>query len=433
MTNPTTFSALNQAIATSQELLTTYAFSDELLGDLTTAFGSEYNRDAAEDLVTQWQTEDFNSFPEIEIRNSAEINGANGAYSVDTNKIYIAEEYLLTNADNINAVSDLILEEYGHYVDAEINPEDGAGDEGALFSGLVQGQSFTDEQLQLLKAENDRAIVTIDGEEIAIEQAVHDDNKAFGEGDDFYEGGRRSDFLDGNGGNDELYGYFKDNNETTVIPDGDDTLYGGSGDDTLKIGGLSGDGGGNNQLYGEDGNDILEGANDKDTLIGGNGHDTLIGGNGDDYLEGGDGHDLLIGDFVSSGNGNDTISGGSGNDTIYAKDGDDLVYGGSDNDLITGLGGNDTLYGENGKDTLIGGAGADQFVFNDLSEGIDVIQDFTIRESDKIMIGSGFGATSTDLFLFSYDSGNGKLSFDGTHFATLNTNSGFDIEQDIIF
>ncbi|MDJ0692085.1 MAG: hypothetical protein QNJ41_26775 [Xenococcaceae cyanobacterium MO_188.B32] len=170
MTNPTTFSALNQAIATSQELLTTYAFSDELLGDLTTAFGSEYNRDAAEDLVTQWQTEDFNSFPEIEIRNSAEINGANGAYSVDTNKIYIAEEYLLTNADNINAVSDLVLEEYGHYVDAQINPVDAFGDEGDIFAGLVQGQSFTDEQLQQLKLENDRAVVAIDGSEISIEQ-----------------------------------------------------------------------------------------------------------------------------------------------------------------------------------------------------------------------------------------------------------------------
>ena len=172
MINQTTFSTLNQAIAGAQELLTTFAFSDELLGDLTTAFGDEYNREAALDLVSQWQSGEFGSFPEIEILSSDTINGANGAYSVDTNKIYITKEYLLANADNINAVSDLILEEYGHYVDAQINPEDGAGDEGALFSGLVQGESFTDEQLQLLKAENDRAVVTIDGEEIAIEQQI---------------------------------------------------------------------------------------------------------------------------------------------------------------------------------------------------------------------------------------------------------------------
>ncbi len=53
MNNLNTVSILNSAIAKSQELLTTYAFSNELLGDLTTAFGSEYNRDAAQDLVTQ--------------------------------------------------------------------------------------------------------------------------------------------------------------------------------------------------------------------------------------------------------------------------------------------------------------------------------------------------------------------------------------------
>ena len=42
---------LSQAIATSQELLTKYAWGDELLGDFTTAFGSEYNRYAAEELI----------------------------------------------------------------------------------------------------------------------------------------------------------------------------------------------------------------------------------------------------------------------------------------------------------------------------------------------------------------------------------------------
>ncbi|MDJ0689273.1 MAG: hypothetical protein QNJ41_12260 [Xenococcaceae cyanobacterium MO_188.B32] len=49
------------------------------------------------------------------------------------------------------------------------------------------------------------------------------------------------------------------------------------------------------------------------------------------------------------------------------------------------------------------------------------------------MIGSGFGVTSNDLDLFSYDSGNGALSFQGNHFATLNTDSGFVISEDIIF
>ncbi|MEL7407679.1 MAG: FG-GAP-like repeat-containing protein, partial [Cyanobacteria bacterium J06558_2] len=42
--------------------------------------------------------------------------------------------------------------------------------EGAIFSGLVQGESFTDSELQQLQLENDKAVITLDGEEIAIEQ-----------------------------------------------------------------------------------------------------------------------------------------------------------------------------------------------------------------------------------------------------------------------
>ena len=181
MTIQTTSTILNNAIATSQELLTQYSLSEQLLGDLTTAFGSEYNSDAAQELITQWQTGEFGSFPEFEIRSAEEINGANGAYSADTNKIYISEEYLLANADDVKAVSDLILEEYGHFVDASINSVDAAGDEGAIFSGLVQGESFTDSELQQLQQENDKAIITLDGQEIAIEQQTETGGSFFTE------------------------------------------------------------------------------------------------------------------------------------------------------------------------------------------------------------------------------------------------------------
>ncbi len=170
MTIQTTSTILNSAISSSQELLTQYSLSENLLADLTTAFGTEYNSEAAQELITQWQTGEFGAFPEIEIRSANEINGANGAYSADTNKIYISEEYLQANANDVRAVSDLILEEYGHFVDASINSVDSAGDEGAIFSGLVQGESFTEGELQQLQLENDKAVITLDGQEIAIEQ-----------------------------------------------------------------------------------------------------------------------------------------------------------------------------------------------------------------------------------------------------------------------
>ena len=170
MTIQTTSTILKNAIASSQELLTQYAFSENLLADFSIAFGADYDSDTAQELITQWQTGEFTAFPELEIRSAAEINGANGAYSADTNKIYISEEYLLANANDVGAVSDLILEEYGHFVDARINSVDSAGDEGAIFSGLVQGEFFTESELQQLQLENDQAVITLDGQEIAIEQ-----------------------------------------------------------------------------------------------------------------------------------------------------------------------------------------------------------------------------------------------------------------------
>ncbi|MGF1488700.1 MAG: hypothetical protein ACFBSE_16570 [Prochloraceae cyanobacterium] len=161
---------LNEAIVGVQDLLTTFAFSNQALADFNIAFGSTYNREIALSLINQWQIGDFASFPQFEIRSFPEINGANGAYSVDTNKIYIAEEFLLANTGNLSAIVDLVLEEYGHFIDAQINSVDAKGNEGAIFSSLVQGETLNQKQIEQFQAENDIAVVNIDGQEIIIEQ-----------------------------------------------------------------------------------------------------------------------------------------------------------------------------------------------------------------------------------------------------------------------
>ena len=469
MTNQTTFSILDDAIATSQVLLTKYAFGDELLGDFTTAFGYKYDRYAASDFITQWQTGNFSSFPEIEIRSSAEINGANGAYSVDTNKIYIAEEYLLANADDIGAVSDLVIEEYGHYVDSRINSVDSAGDEGAIFSGLVRGESFTDGELQQLKLENDKAVVTLDGKEIAIEQRLIADNLLKGgNGNDSIDGGKGNDTIYGYGGNDTLYG---GDDPRVGVNDGDDKLYGGDGNDILDGGqrgndylnggngndklyggsgndklyggtgfdqlfGESGDdlleggdnsdklygGSGNDKLYGdkgsekgedklygEDGNDELHGGNYNDTLDGGSGNDKLYGGNHRDKLYGGSGNDILDGD-----SGNDTLKGGSGDDKLYGEVGDDELYGDSGNDILKGNSGNDKLYGDDGNDILDGGSGNDTLIGGN---GKDTFEVKNFNEKDYFDGGTGIDTiifkTSDNRNLTVEWSENEELTVDG--------------------
>lgn len=85
-------------------------------------------------------------------------------------KIYLAKEFLLANESDTEAIAKVIIEEYGHYIDSQINSSDTPGDEGAIFAALVLGEELGEDRLQKLKEEDDSAVVTIDGEKVAIEQ-----------------------------------------------------------------------------------------------------------------------------------------------------------------------------------------------------------------------------------------------------------------------
>jgi Ca2+-binding RTX toxin-like protein len=109
------------------------------------------------------------SLPQFEVRSDQDLAGALGAFSAQTGKIYLTESLVKGDHGQLNAV---LLEEIGHYLDFHFNGAiDSAGDEGAIFAELVQGHALTTATLQALKAENDWATVTIDGQSIQIEQA----------------------------------------------------------------------------------------------------------------------------------------------------------------------------------------------------------------------------------------------------------------------
>ncbi|MFN7281910.1 MAG: hypothetical protein ACK5UF_00950, partial [Dolichospermum sp.] len=96
------------------------------------AFGTQYDHTVATNLRSQWLVGDFSSFPQIEILDSSILGNASGAYGTSTNKIYLAANFLDTATEtDIIAV---LLEEYGHFIDAHINQTDSAGDEGDIFS-----------------------------------------------------------------------------------------------------------------------------------------------------------------------------------------------------------------------------------------------------------------------------------------------------------
>ena len=123
--------------------------------------------------------QNFPNFPTVEILTSNQINNALGAYAAENNTIYLAAELVEQNQFYPEAIALVILEEYGHYLDAWFNHSDTPGDEGELFAHYVQNQQLATAEIATIQAENDLVTVTIGDREIAIEQANVGDNPAF--------------------------------------------------------------------------------------------------------------------------------------------------------------------------------------------------------------------------------------------------------------
>ncbi|MEG5237041.1 glycosyl hydrolase family 18 protein [Microcoleus sp. AT9b-C3] len=159
---------VNKSMQTTLKTLQQFA-RDEFIfrNSISIAFGEEIDE---RELQLTFSNGNFTNLPSVKICSTTEINGASGAYSADTGKIYLAQEFIEANIDNPQAVVNVLLEEIGHYIDAKINLTDAAGDEGDIFARLVQGKSLSQQELEVLRAEDDTATVMLDGQMIGIEQ-----------------------------------------------------------------------------------------------------------------------------------------------------------------------------------------------------------------------------------------------------------------------
>ncbi|MBE9059207.1 Ig-like domain-containing protein [Sphaerospermopsis sp. LEGE 08334] len=293
---------LNSALPIIYNQLINFANKNKFWQVFDTAFGTQYNRSLAEIMRLQWETGDFSQLPQIEVLDSSILGGANGAYASSINKIYLSNTFVA--AASLAAISGVLLEEIGHFVDAKINQTDSAGDEGAIFAALVQGQGLDVETLRVLKAEDDHSIITLNGQSIPVEQQN----------------------FTGTDGNDTITGSSEDD---TINPlRGQDTVDGGAGNDLLILDYSS--------------NDYYSGIN---SSISSNGN----GGFNGNYQTGWYFYDQVsfsnierfqitgttVGDSIVTGDGNDTINSGAGDDTIYAGTGINIIDGGDGIDTLT--------------------------------------------------------------------------------------------------
>ncbi|MDB9466544.1 DUF4114 domain-containing protein [Dolichospermum circinale] len=166
-------SIITSALELAKNQLYSFANSPDFQTKMQLAFGVAVDSNSFQ---IAWQNQDFSVIPNIQILSGAELCGAIGAYAQATNTIYLSQDYLNQNSNNIASITSLLLEEIGHAVDAKINILDASGDEGAIFSGVVQSKIFEPEQLQQLKDKDDHTTITLDGQVIHIEKASVSDS-----------------------------------------------------------------------------------------------------------------------------------------------------------------------------------------------------------------------------------------------------------------
>ncbi len=150
------------------QLLASFLTDVDFVPKLNLAFGDGFDIEVARDLIQGLVAGEL--YPEVEILAASEINGANGAFAGSLNKIFLAREFV--DSYDAEDIASVLLEELGHYLDWQLNQEDTRGDEGAVFSALVRGESLTESELQELQNEDDRAIAVLDGVEVACDRAT---------------------------------------------------------------------------------------------------------------------------------------------------------------------------------------------------------------------------------------------------------------------
>ncbi|GGA29005.1 hypothetical protein [Okeania sp. KiyG1] len=74
-----TSQTVTSALTTAENYLQLFANHANFLQKMVVAFGNDFNTQNALGLKSDWLLGDFSVIPPIEIRDSAEINGANGA------------------------------------------------------------------------------------------------------------------------------------------------------------------------------------------------------------------------------------------------------------------------------------------------------------------------------------------------------------------
>lgn len=156
-----------QAVATD---LARFAAKDNFGSLFAGVFGGNPGRAAVHGIQNQLLRGDLSRLARIEVIGGAQLGAANAAYASASNTIYVSDRFLAQAT--LGELRAVLLEEFGHAIDARVNVSDQPGDEGELFSLLVRGLTPTASERQRILADDDRRTLTINGAQVAVELAA---------------------------------------------------------------------------------------------------------------------------------------------------------------------------------------------------------------------------------------------------------------------
>jgi RHS repeat-associated protein len=172
----------------------------EVASELFSAIGEGWSLEAIETILRDRGLPDTKILPNL---------SSQGAFSSDTNTIYLSQDFLAQNAHQPQEIARVWLEELGHYLDSYLNPSDTPGDEGAIFASVVLKDPLTPSDLERLRLEDDRSILFINGQYLPVELSTKDivgtpgrDTLVGTANSDRIIGGAGADIIWGKGGND---------------------------------------------------------------------------------------------------------------------------------------------------------------------------------------------------------------------------------------
>ncbi|GAA6618350.1 FG-GAP-like repeat-containing protein [Scytonema sp. NUACC26] len=162
---------VDAAVGIAQQSLVDFFSKPDFSERMQIPFGDSFNLEKSIALAQAISNDNLMALSKVKVLSDDVLNGAFGAYDALTGKIYLSDSFVALHASNPKAIANVLLEEFGHFIDSEVNTVDAPGDEGEIFAAIVQGKAITEAELIVLQAEDDRAFITVNNQVVEIEQA----------------------------------------------------------------------------------------------------------------------------------------------------------------------------------------------------------------------------------------------------------------------